>query len=617
MVTGSMRLKRSKQQISTPINFHSCEPAPSLHKMPISRRFRRINPFTPVLQRSRVAWVALAGLTAASAAHAQITPRGSDVIAHRAVAGDTLEVLAARYLGDRSRWTALQSHNKVNDPFRLRPGSVLEIPTRLLRAAAASVEFVQGDVRSTRSLNHLADTTNESSATSQAVQKGQLLQEGDSLKVPANGFVSVRLADGSLVRVQSESDVELRQMRRKGRAGSLQSVLDLREGSVEASVPKQNNVERRFEVRTLAASTSVRGTQFLVLTDKQGQTAAAVDEGSVAVQAGQPSALLKPGQGLAVAANGALGKPVPMLSAPDVSAWPAVAEDASWVSLPLPAMEGAVRYQVMLAHDKELNQIVRGGMFTRSPARLTGVDDGDYIAAIRAIDANGIPGKRSFQALRVKAHPVPPLYESPEPDATIGLGQHGLQCTKVAEASAYRIQVSAADGSFAQPVIDAGDLKDCALPASALAKLSAGTYQWRVGSIRTLNNGQPDAGPFAAPQTLKLAQAPQSPELQMGGSPGEGSRNIRWPGEEGQRYRIVVASEPGFAAPLVDTWVTQPQWSTEGLPAGTHYLQMQIEDANGLRSNFSAARQFHTGNWVTSAEGQTLTSGDGSRLMRQ
>ena len=46
----------------------------------------------------------------------------------------TLETLAARYLGDHQRWTALQSYNKVQDPLRLRPGSVLEIPTRLLRA---------------------------------------------------------------------------------------------------------------------------------------------------------------------------------------------------------------------------------------------------------------------------------------------------------------------------------------------------------------------------------------------------------------------------------------------------------------------------------------------------
>lgn len=559
-------------------------------------------------------WVAFGGMTATGVAHAQITPRGNDAIAHRVVSGDTLEVLAARYLGDHKRWTALQSHNKVLDPLRLRPGSVLEIPTRLLRAAMASVEFVQGDVQSTRPLDHLADSAK---APAQPVRKGQLLQEGDSLQVPANAFVSVRLADGSLVRVQSESDVELRQMRRKGRAGNLQSVIDLREGAIEANVPKQANGERRFEVRTQAASTSVRGTRFLVWSDEQGRTAAAVDEGSVAVHTGQPSELLKPGQGLSVSADGQLGKPTAMLAAPDIAAWPSLIEDASWVSLPLPAMAGAVRYQVLLAQDKDLTQIVRGGLFTRSPARLTGVEDGSYIAAIRAIDANGIPGKPSLQALRVKAHPVPPLYESPAPDATVGQGQNGLKCTQVAEASAYRIQVIAANGNFAQPLIDAGELKDCALPAEALAKLPVGEYLWRVGSIRTLGNGQPDAGPFAAPQKMKLALAPQSPELQIGGAPGEGSSLIHWAGEEGQRYRIVVASDTGFAAPLVDTWVTQPQWSTQELAPGTYYLQMQVEDANGLRSNLSAARQFQTGSWVTSSEGQALTSGDGLRLMRQ
>ena len=563
-----------------------------------------------------LACVAMGALLVGHEASAQIKPavRGGDVIEHRVLAGDTLEQLATRYLGDRTRWTALQAHNQVSDPFRLRPGSMLEIPTRLLRAASASVEYVQGDVRSSRSLSHPAEPT---AAASSPVQKGQLLQEGDSLKVPANGFVSVRLADGSLVRVQSESDVELRQMRRKGRAGTLESVLDLREGTVEASVPKQASSERRFEVRTLASSTSVRGTQFLVQTDLQGKTATAVDEGSVAVRSGTPSTLLKPGQGVAATADGKLSKPAAMLRAPDIAAWPALAEDASWVSLPLPAMAGAVRYQVQLAEDKGFTRVLRNSIFTKSPARLTGVDDGNYLVAIRAIDANGIPGARSVHALRVKAHPVPPLYEFPEPDAVVGLGQRGLQCTKVHEATAYRIQVIAAGGNFAQPALDTGAITDCALSADTLAKLGAGEYLWRVASIRTLSNGQQDLGPFATPQKMKLAQAPKSPELQLGGGAGEGVSKIRWAGEEGQRYRIVVASQPDFAAPVVDTWLTAPQWSTEALPAGSYFLQMQIEDQNGLRSNFSTARQFQTGNWVTTGDGQSMTSGDGMRLMRQ
>jgi hypothetical protein len=580
----------------------------------------------PLLQSFRGRpWLAagLAGvgsLLGHAAALAQITPmpRDGDVIAHRVVAGDTLERLAARYLGDYRQWSALQSHNQVPDPYHLRPGSVLEIPVNLLRAAAASVEFVHGDVRS-RSLSHLGDAGGGQSGQT-AVQKGQILQEGDSLKLAPDSFVAVKLADGSLVRVQAESEVQLRQMRRKGRAGSLQSVLDLREGNLEASVPKEANGERRFEVRTPAASTSVRGTRFLVFNDTQGGTAAAVDEGSVAVRSGQPGALIHPGQGVSVSADGHVGSPRKMLPAPDVSAWPRLAEDANWVSLPLPALPGAARYQVQLAQDTTLNQIVRSGFFSQSPLRLTGVEDGDYVVAIRALDANGIPGARSLHSIRVKAHPVPPLYGSPEPDATIGLGQVGLSCTKVEEASAYRIQVVAADGDFAQPLVDASALRDCALPADALAKLPPGTYRWRTASQRTLADGSIDQGPFAAAQAMKLARPPaelSGDALQLGGGPGEGSRTIRWPGEEGLRYHVVVASEPGFAAPLVDTWVDQPQWSPQGLPTGAYYLRLQVQDGNGLRSNFSAARQFQTGSWVIDDGGQMLTSGDGTRLQRQ
>ncbi|GGH50854.1 peptidase M23 [Comamonas phosphati] len=591
--------------------------------MPLSDRLPiRLRYSLPQSFRGRP-WMAagLAGvgsLLSQTAALAQITPmpRGGDVIAHRVVAGDTLEQLAARYLGDYRQWSALQSHNRVPDPYRLRPGSVLEIPVNLLRAATASVEFVHGDVRS-RSLDHPGDA---GPAKQTAVQKGQLLQEGDSLKLAPDSFVAVKLADGSLVRVQAESEVQLRQMRRKGRAGTLQSVLDLHEGNLEASVPKQANGERRFEVRTPTASTSVRGTRFLVFNDADGRTAASVDEGSVAVRSGQPGTLVHPGQGVSVTADGHVGRPRKMLPAPDTSAWPQLAEDASWVSLPLPTLPGAARYQVQLAQDAALNQVVRSGLFSQSPLRLTGVDDGNYVVAIRALDANGIPGARSLHSLRVKAHPVPPLYESPEPNAIIGLGQGSLNCTKVEEASAYRIQVVAADGDFAQPLVDASALRDCALPADALARLAPGTYRWRAASQRTLADGNIDQGPFAAAQAMKLARPPaqlSSDALQLGGGPGEGSRTIRWSGEEGHRYHVVVASEPGFAAPLVDTWVDQPQWSPQDLPSGAYYLRLQVQDSNGLRSNFSAARQFQAGSWVTDGSGQMLTSGDGTRLQRQ
>jgi hypothetical protein len=577
--------------------------------------------------------LAALGLLCLGGAQAQIQPAGrdGDMMAHRVVAGDTLEQLAARYLGDPRQWTQLQQHNGVANPYRLRPGSVLEIPVRLLRAAVASVEFVQGDARSTRPLDHLADTQGGTGdGATQPLRKGQTLQEGDRLQLAPDAFVAVRLADGSLVRVQSQSDVLLRQMRRKGRAGSLQSVLDLREGGVEASVPPEpGNAQRRFEIRTPAASTSVRGTRFLVQAEAGGSTAAAVDEGTVAVGsdasgADTGDALLRPGQGVSVAADGRVGPPSRMLGAPDISSWPALSEDASWISLPRPALPGAVRYQLQLSRDADMTQVLRNASFqaTASPLRLAGVEDGDYVLSLRGVDAQGIPGAASRHALRVKAHPVPPLYESPQADATVGLGRASLQCTRVVGAARYRIQVASAEAraGFDTPVIDARDLDACVLPAASLEKLTAGRYLWRAASIRILADGRPDQGPFAAPQAMQLANAPARPSadaLQMGDGAGEGSRQIRWSGEPGQRYHVMVAREQDFASPLIDTWIDQPQWSAEDLPAGSYYLRLQIEDANGLRSDFSAARQFRTGSWITDASGQMMHSGSGERLQRQ
>lgn len=586
---------------------------------------------TPFASRARTLSSAgmLLMLGAMHGAQAQITPipRGGDVIAHRVVDGDTLEQLAARYLGDHRQWQQLQSHNRVADPYRLRPGSVLEIPVRLLRAAVASVEFVQGEARASRALDHLADTPATASTPAvQTLRQGQTLREGDRLQLAPDAFVSVRLADGSLVRVQSQSDVLLRQMRRKGRAGTLQSVLDLQVGGIEASVPPEAGAtQRRLEVRTPVASTSVRGTHFLVQAGADGSTTA-VDQGAVAVaSAPQPQgALLRPGQGVAVAADGRLADVRDMLPAPDIRDWPAVAEDANWVSLPLPALPGAARYQVLLARDAELAQVLRSASFSASPLRLAGVEDGDYVLSIRGVDDTGIAGHPSRHALRVKAHPEPPLYESPSENAAVALGREGLRCTQVVSAAHYRIQVAEAKepatDAFATPAIDADGLRECALPAQSLARLPAGRYLWRAASVRTLADGRADQGPFAAPQALRLAPAPSQPAadaLQLGDSQGEGSRSIRWKGEAGQRYRIQVAGEPGFAAPLADQWLDAPQWSTADLPAGSYYLRLQIEDSNGLRSDFSAARLFKTGRWITDGSGQMLQSGSGERLQRQ
>ncbi|MFT3852759.1 MAG: LysM peptidoglycan-binding domain-containing protein [Ilumatobacteraceae bacterium] len=48
--------------------------------------------------------------------------------AHQVQPGEHLALLAARYYGDATKWRLIASGNQITDPFRLRPGAILDIP---------------------------------------------------------------------------------------------------------------------------------------------------------------------------------------------------------------------------------------------------------------------------------------------------------------------------------------------------------------------------------------------------------------------------------------------------------------------------------------------------------
>lgn len=47
---------------------------------------------------------------------------------HRVLPGETLDRIAARYLGDPTQWRLLARANAIEDPLDLRPGAVLAVP---------------------------------------------------------------------------------------------------------------------------------------------------------------------------------------------------------------------------------------------------------------------------------------------------------------------------------------------------------------------------------------------------------------------------------------------------------------------------------------------------------
>ena len=535
-------------------------------------------------------------------------------------AGDTLEGLSQSYFGTPRLWHQLQARNKVKDPRQLQPGSVVWIPVGLLPAESAQVEFVHGDVKV-----HTAEqgaTTNTAVAANPPVAAGTMLAEGTRLQVGPDGFVTVRLADGSVVKVSAQSDVQLRQLRRRGRAGSVQSVVEIQRGSVESSVAPSTDASRRFEVRTPRAVTSVRGTRFGVALSESGDTTAAVLQGAVAVQsrtADNPAqhnaaaTVLQPGQGLAVQADGTVGSPRSLLPAPDLTSLPAAVHDLGLLALNVTAQAGASAYQAIVARDAELTQVLRSGTFANGQLRWKGLDDGQYFISVRAIDAEGIAGLPTTQPLTVKTQPVPPLYQKPAPDAVVSNAGGQLLCTQVAGVRWYRIQV-ATQADFNAPVLDESRLDSCTL---SVAQLPVGSYFWRAASVRELPGGGVDQGPFAAPQPFKLVQQPPALSAQaLQADDGGTTVSLRWPGQAGQRYRLQLATEMHFEKPVLDTLLDEPQWAASDLAAGTYFLRVQVLDPSGLQGDFSPPRSIRVGTGFSTGWGLPVSDSSGEPVRR-
>lgn len=529
-------------------------------------------------------------------------------IEHRVRPGDTLEALAVHYLDAPRLWPQLQAYNHVANPRRLRPGSVLRIPYQLLPAGSAEVDFVRGQ----------ASTTADTGASASPLQAGQALREGARVQVAPDSFVTVRLADGTLIRVQADTDLRLQQLRRRGRAGDAQSVLELRRGSVESSVPPGRDGARRFQVRTPKATTSVRGTRFAVTLAPDERTLAAVTEGSLAVApqlagTAEAATLLDAGHGVVVAADGQMGMPRALLPAPELSGLPDTLHDADFLNISLAPVAGAVAYQVQVAHDADFIQTLRSGIFSTPQVRLPALQDASYHLQVRAIDEGGLPGNVAQRPITIKAHPIAPLYQTPAPGGTLSRTQGELLCTPVAGVARYRIQV-AADAGFAAPLLDETSAQQC---AARVEQLAPGNYYWRAASVRDLPGGANDQGPYAPGQAFTVANNPSAPNAADLQSRGDGPElQLRWPGEPGQRFRLQLAATEDFAAPLVDERLSEPAWTASGVAPGAYFVRIQTRDPSGLESSFSTPRLLRVQAAVQTQSGEPVTSSDGRPLSR-
>lgn len=480
---------------------------------------------------------------------------------HTAVQGDTLIKLANRYLQKRHLWQPLQKLNQIEDPTRIKPGTLIRIPIPDMRREAVDLKVLaaQGDVQ----------------ADGGRLAPGAVVKEGQKINTGDNGFVTVQLADGSTLTVQSKSQVKVDSARQLVNTGGvLDSVFRLVSGRVEAGVERQRGPAARFEVKTDTSTMGVRGTRFRVAAEAGGKIARSeVITGKVGVAAEGVKAAevgIEAGFGTVVEAGKAPLPPVALLPAP-VLAEGTLRFDRPAIRYKVAAVEGARAYRMQVAADAAFKDI-RADVRTEQPEfTLPALDDGEYRLRVRAVDALGLEGRDAERGFTLAARPEPPALMAPAPDARIALANIRFEWAASTEATRYHLQV-ARDASFKESVVGEASLagNQFTLPKA----LPAGEYVWRLAAITALGK----QGPWSDVARFKVQPDLADPDVPQWVG---GRLRFSWRGEAGIKYQFQLASDANFRRIVVDRVTDKPEVILDRPPVGVYYMRYRLADESG------------------------------------
>jgi hypothetical protein len=159
-------------------------------------------------------------------------------------------------------------------------------PVQAQVASVAGSVFVSGNSQGLRSLSH-----------------GDALSPGDEIDTRGGGRLTISLSDGSLVVIQPDSRVVLKDFRS---ASTLRELFDIVLGRIRVKINHYAGRPNPYRINSPTASIAVRGTDFSVVVDIPGNTQVFVFEGLVEVSSlSEPDQriLVEPGRGVMVRPN--------------------------------------------------------------------------------------------------------------------------------------------------------------------------------------------------------------------------------------------------------------------------------------------------------------------------
>lgn len=214
------------------------------------------------------------------------------------IKGDTIWTFSQVYLNGDEAWKEVVKLNAVKNPKLLQPGTHLLIPVNLLKQERSLATIVS----STGPVNLIPF-----GQTAHAAKAGETVAYKDRLSTGPQGFASIKLPDGSIISLPSNTEVQVNALAKSAFKNRIESDLSVQQGKVEAIVTRQKQ-DDRFILRTPQAIAGVRGTEFRFGLGEQNNTLLEVLDGAVALGApqGKQEQLVRGGELASVDSQGQL-----------------------------------------------------------------------------------------------------------------------------------------------------------------------------------------------------------------------------------------------------------------------------------------------------------------------
>jgi hypothetical protein len=526
-------------------------------------------------------------LAAAAAVAAEPEAADEPVYLHDTVAGDTLIGLGRRLLATPSRWPEVARANALRNPDRIPVGTRLRIPLRLMRSIAVPA-----------TLTHVVGAATSGAAPLQA---GQGVDEGADVTTGPDGHVTIKLVDGTLLRLRPSTRLQLRESRQLPDAGAVRSGARLESGRVEVEAAPAPAGRPGFRIDTPQGVLGVRGTEFRVASEgSQGVTRGEVLVGLVQFDGrpGTASQGVAAGFGAVIAAGGEVAAPVRLLPPPALAGQP-VLQELPLVRFALPPMAGAAAYRGQISRDAAFDRVLADLLSPTAELRFAGLPDGDYVLRVRALDALGLEGENAELSFRLKARPEAPLPTAPAPKTVISGSRVGFAWAANDQAQTYRLRL-AQSADFKAPLQDLSRLTSL---NAVIEGLAPGTYHWQLASVRD----DSDQGPWSPARSFELRPLPPTPPPPK---VGDDLVSFAWDGAPGQSFDFEVARDPAFAILLVERRLTQPGIELPLPGTGRFYVRLRVRDADGFVGPYTATQHFDVPNCLRSSSGGCVRAAD-------